>query len=104
MPPGATSRHISAAKAAISAAKNTPNTHTTASKRPALAHQASLLILVAGRHHCRYLSVSQPSAGILGMWCIKAMPKEVNNDREHSAHPTETTSARYVQLDTYSCT
>jgi hypothetical protein len=33
-PPGRTSRHISAANAVMSGAKNTPNTHTTASKEP----------------------------------------------------------------------
>lgn len=33
-PPGPTSRHISAVKAVMSGAKNTPNTHTTASKQP----------------------------------------------------------------------
>src|ERR1700719_3277381 len=31
IPPGRTSRHISAANAGMSATKNTPNTHTTAS-------------------------------------------------------------------------
>ena len=34
MPPGWTSRHISAANPAISGAKNTPNTQITASKLP----------------------------------------------------------------------
>jgi len=33
-PPGRTSRHISATNAAMSEAKNTPNTHTTASEPP----------------------------------------------------------------------
>ena len=33
-PPGLTSRHMPAVKAAMSGAKNTPNTHTTASKPP----------------------------------------------------------------------
>src|SRR5262249_46566301 len=61
-PPGRTSRHISAAKPAMSCAKNTPNTHMTASK---LASGKPVLIALAQRNS----TFGSPSAAALARAC-----------------------------------